>query len=391
MKGLRGWAFYAVVIALGAAAALSTRSAAEDPAQPSIENAGPPGIRALYLYLKESGRAVREGSAPLTELPADARTVLVPAPHEREISEDEVAALKRFVEGGGTLVYLAARPLGRAQPRLEAWLGVDGGPALEATREGVPESADDPGGATATVWQPHGAASGLSRLRVSGDEGLGAMEGWAPVAGDAKGTAVAWRRFGRGEAWVLAGADLAENRRLELLDNLRFWEQLAARGPVVFDEFHHHAAAPPPMSRGILVFVAQLLACAAFFAYARGSRFGPPRPEPVERHRSSLEYLHSLAWLTRRAKVEKELLTELEARHRALLHERLGLAPTLPDAEVARALESSQELPAAEYLEAVAALKQVQASEPPTAREYLRASRALARVERRLTGRTVEP
>jgi len=390
VKGLRGLAVYALLIALGAAAALSTRSAGEDPTQPSIENPRPPGLRALYLYLEESGHEVREGNLPLTELPSDTRTVVLPSPRTREISAEEVAALKRFVEGGGTLVYLAARPVGRAQARLEAWLGVEGGPSLEATEEGVPASADDAGGATARVWLPHGVASGLSRLRVQADEGLGTMEDWARVAGDVKGTAVAWRRFGQGDVWVLSGADLAENRRLELLDNLRFWEQLAVQGPLVFDEFHHHAAPPAPLSRGILVFAAQLVACAVFFAYARGSRFGPPRPVGEERHRSSLEYLHSLAWLTRRARVEGELLAELAARHRALLHERLGLSPALSDAEVARVLEERQALPAQEYLAAVSALARAQASPRPTASDYLRVSRELARVERLLTGRTVD-
>lgn len=392
MKGLRGWALYGVLIAIAAAVALATRTSGLKPDLPSIDNPGPTGTRALYLYLEERGHSVSAARASLRDLPRGTRTVVVPAPTAREIDTNEVEALKRFVEeDGGTLVYLAPRPIGKAQARLEVWLGVEGGPPLRVKEDPALGEARDPAGATAKVQLPYGAAAGLARLRVAADDGLGRMTDWAPVAGADGAVAVAWRRLGKGDAWVLAGPDLAENKRLELLDNLRFWEQLASAGPMLFDEFHHQAAPPPPVSRGIVAFALQLLACAAVFAWARGSRFGPPRPEPVERHRSSLEYLHSLAWLTRRARVEPELLRELSTRLRVLLHERLGIAPELPESEVALAMERHGVLPAQKYLEAVGALRHALSAPKLMPREYLRVSRELARIERQVNGRSADP
>jgi hypothetical protein len=388
VKSLRGWFVYAALIAVGAALAVASRGGGDTPFLPSVGNAGPTGTRALYLYLKEAGRPVLEGQAPFTELPPDVRTVVIPAPTTRELERAEVEALERFVEDGGTLVYLAPRPLGRGQASLESWLELEGGPALPAGADDAIGDVEDPGGTTARVWLPHGAMAGVTRLRVAADDGLGAMPGWAPVAGREGAVAVAWKPLGKGELWAIAGPELLENRRLELLDNLRFWDQLSAAGPMLFDEYHHQAVPPPPMSSGVLVFGLQLLACAALFAFARGSRFGPARPEPLERHRSSLEYLQSLAWLTRRARVEKELVAELGARLRVLLHERLGLSPSMPDAEVALALERGRLLPADRYLAAVAQLKHALEAPKLSTREYLRVSQELARIERLLSGRS---
>ncbi len=130
------------------------------------------------------------------------------------------------------------------------------------------------------VWLPGGAVRGLSGFRVSRDRGIHVgMAEAVPLAG-LEGTAVLWRLgLGKGEVYVAAGPDLAENRRLELLDDLRFWDALAARGPMLFDEFHHAAEPPPPLSRGIWVFALQCLAVGLLYVVARGTRFGAPRPQ----------------------------------------------------------------------------------------------------------------
>ncbi|WP_426751659.1 DUF4350 domain-containing protein [Myxococcus sp. Y35] len=388
MRNTRTVAVFGVLIALALAVGLSTRTDAPDSPVPTVENTAPQGARALYLYLREGGRAVDTRLTPLDAIAPEVRTVVLAAPEGRPVTEDEVTELERFVRAGGTLVYLSTRELGKHQPALEAWLGLEPGLMMPASSQGLDSTLTDVGGTTVDVWLPVGPLQGLSRLRVSQDRGLRMdHEDAVPVAGHGGSVAI-WRRaLGAGEVYVLAGADLVENRRLELLDNLRFWETLAARGPLLFDEYHHELLPPPPFSRGIWVFVAQVLAVGLLYTVSRGTRFGAPRPLRVERHRSALEYVRSMGWLMRRAKVEKELLPELDHALRQQMQERLGIPLALSDADAARLLEQDGGIPASDYLEAKADLTRTQAQPTVAPADYARVARRYAHLERALAGR----
>jgi hypothetical protein len=391
-SNLRTAAFFGLLIALAAAVGLSARQELPDSQVPSVDNPGPLGLRGLYLYLREGGASVEAWRASLEELPEGVRTLVLAAPQARAVSSEEVQALERFVRAGGTLVYLSTRELGKKQAALEQWLHLTEGTVLPGDARGLPAGVQDIGGTTVDVWLPAGAARGLSTLRVSRDRGVrvGVAEA-VPLAG-AKGSAVLWRLgVEQGEVYVLAGTDLAENRRLELLDNLRFWDALATRGPVLFNEFHHRAAPPPPLSRGIWVFALQCLALGLLYVVARGTRFGPPRPLGVERHRSALEYVQSLGWLARRAKVERELLPELAKHLRQQMQERLGIPLALSEEEAARLLEQTCAVPAAEYLAAREDLARTLDAARITPSDYARLARKYAHLERAVTGRAPYP
>jgi hypothetical protein len=271
---------------------------------------------------------------------------------------------------------------------MEDWLELERGPFLPADGLGLPPGEQDIGGTTVGFWLPAGAARGLNHLRVSRDRGISVGLGEAvPIAG--LGNSVVLWRIGmeQGEIYVAAGADLAENRRIELLDNLRFWEALAARGPMLFDEFHHSAAPPPPLSRGLWVFALQCLAVGGLYVIARGTRFGAPRPLLPERHRSSLEYVQSMGWLARRAKVERELLPELARQLRQLMQDRLGIPLALSEEEAARMLEQRCGIPASRYLEARGELARALDSKTLSPKDYARVAARYARLEAVITGR----
>lgn len=388
MKDLRAFLFFGVLITLAAAMGLVAREAPPVSTLPSVDNPGPLGLRALYLYLHEGGAEVVAHRESLEALPPNARTVVIAAPQARTISPAEIEALEQFVRAGGTLVLLTSRERRKGQPALEQWLELEQGSWLGASARGLPEDEQDLGGTTVDVWLPAGAARGLSGLRVSRDHGitLGMAEA-VPLAG-LEGAVALWRLgLGHGEVYVAAGPDLAENRRLELLDNLRFWEALAARGPLVFDEFHHSEAPPPPRSRGLWVFALQGLAVGALYVFARGTRFGAPRPQLPARHRSTLEYVQSLGWLTRRAKVERELLPELARHLRQLMHERLGIPLALSEEEAARLLEQRSGIPLAHYLAARAELARALDQRDISPKDYARIAARYARLEAIVTGR----
>jgi hypothetical protein len=392
MKGLKTAAIYGVLVTLALAVGLAVDQSPRHSVVPSVENAGPLGLKALYLYLRESGApvtALRESFAE-PGLSEDVRTVVVAAPVGRPVTEPEVEALKAWVRQGGTLVYLVSREAKARQPKLDAWLGISSGPLLPPGSVGLSEGETDFTGTTARVWVPVGAARGLERFRVAMARGVTVSGPRAvPLAGE-KGAAVLWRvPEEAGEVYVLAGTDLAENQRLELLDNLRFWDALAARGPLAFDEYHHGAdlAREPPSARGVWVFAAQCLVVGLLYVAARGTRFGPPRPLLVEKHRSALEYVRSMGWLARRSKVERELVPELARQLRRRMHERLGILLTLPEDEAARALEQTCGIPASDYLEAREDLVRTLERQVITPGDYARLARRHARLENLISGR----
>ncbi|MFZ5469170.1 MAG: DUF4350 domain-containing protein [Myxococcota bacterium] len=383
MSSWRVWGIYAALLAFAAATGVATRATSTaDSSLPSVENAGPAGLKALFLYLAEGGHPVRAHRARLTELPSDTAALVLAAPTGRVVEREEAEATAKFVEAGGTLVYLAPRSPSRPQPWLEDWLQLSLAGLLLPDRQG---GADDVSGATVKVDAAVGLARGTKELRVGAGQLMDVGHANAlPVAQRAL-----WRiGLGKGEVWVASGPDLAENRRLELADNLRLWENLAARGPVLFDEFHHVAAPGPPLSPALLAFALQFLACAAVFAWAKGARLGPARPPLVRRHRTSLEYIVSFAHLTRQARVERELLAEQLAQLRVLLQERLGIAVSLSDRDAALELERHCQLPAPN-IESL--FGRARAAAPGlSAHAYSALSRELARLERVVTGRTRE-
>lgn len=393
---MRRWgavSVYAVLVALAVAMGLAVRQSPQSPV-PSVDNPGPQGLAVLRTWLEETGgRALawRESLAT-TPLPEPVRTLVVASPKARAVSAEEVRALRAWVQGGGTLVYLAPREREPGVQPLDEWLEVRPGPLAASSSEGLPPGERDMLGTTAQVWMPVGPLQGVKALRVVLDRGLEVYHPEAvPLAGAGRAV-VAWRvAEGKGEVYVLAGTDVAENQRLELLGNLQWWEGLAARGVVAFDEYHHEAAAAAPLAArwGLWVFAGQLLVVGLVYLAARGTRFGPARPLGVERHRSALEYVQSLGWLARRSRVERELVPELARQLRWLMHERLGIPVALPEEEAARELEARCGVPAAEYLEAQADLAHTLAQRNINPADYARLARRYARLEDMVAGRRV--
>jgi hypothetical protein len=396
MKGLRTAIIHGVLVTAALAVGLATSQQPPQSKVPSVDNPGPQGLRALFLYLQESGAPVSALTKAFdaSGLPTGSGTVVVAAPTGQPVTESEAQALREWVRTGGTLVYLVSRDSNQRQEHLDDWLQVSAGPLLAPSSEGLPPEETDLTGTTAHVWVPVGPTRGLEHLRVAADRALSVGHPEAvPVAG-ARSAAVLWRvPEGSGEVYVLAGPDVAENRRLELLDNLRFWDALSARGPLAFDEYHHTLGPrrEPPSAQGLWVFAAQALVVGLLYVVARGTRFGPPRPLLEEKHRSALEYVRSLGWLARRSKVERELVPELARQLRRRMHERLGISLTLPEDEVARVLEQTCGLPASDYLAARQELVRTMEQREISPSDYARLARQYARLEGFVTGRVTAP
>jgi hypothetical protein len=320
--------FYGLLILAAAVIGLRARQPGSTSRVPSVTNPGPLGLKALFLFLEEGGHDVRSFFAPLTELPSTAKTVVLAGPVAREVSSEEVSALRRLVEGGGTLVYFLPSE-GRPQTPLEDWLQIRPAPFRLPDRLS-PEH-------TLEVWQARGPFSGLRALRTSSApralllDAMGALA----VAGEGEDAFVAYLPLGRGQVYVFSSPDVGQNRFLDQGDNLGFWDALARRGPLLFDEWHHQPPSPPPASPALWGVLGQLGLLAGAVFWSRGVRLGPPRPVVSERHRSTREYLASFGWLLRRGQVERELLASLKARVRRTLWEEAAISPHASSNEAA--------------------------------------------------------
>lgn len=305
-----------------------------DSPSPSVTNPGPRGAQVLATWLAESGTPAEVLRGP--EVPPGVHHRVLAGAADRVVTAEEVAGLKRFVERGGTLIYLSTRPA-RAQPQLAHWLGLTDDAPLPAAKDGI----GDVDGAIAAVTAPHPLLAGVRSLRVSADTGL-AVEaaGAEPLAGPAL-----WRvPLGAGEVLVAAGADLIENRRLDLLDNAQLWANVARRHTAI-DEYLLAPVPRPAWSANLWAMLLQFVFVALLFVAARAPRLGPPRPALRRAHRSSLEYVASIAGLMQRAHVEPELKAALRTRLRRLMFDRLGIALALPADEASRQLASHTGLP----------------------------------------------
>ncbi|HYV46338.1 MAG TPA: DUF4350 domain-containing protein [Myxococcaceae bacterium] len=388
MRGARLWIVYGALLGVGAALGLASQSAPAVSRVPSIDNPGPAGLEALYLLLRERGFDARRIDARFSAVPAELHTLVLAEPVEREIDRDEVAILRAYVEQGGRLVYLAPPQLQREQPEMARWLQLYPSGGLKLEESGGEDS--DLGGSYATVWAPP--APDVRRLRVGAGRGIASNDPESvPAAGQRGGAATLSWRTGRGEIWVFMGAEVAENRRLELGDNLALWEAFAADGPIGFDEGHHVRAASPGLPPALLTVAAQLAFATLAFALARGARLGPPRPEPVERHRSVMEYVTSMAWLTRRARVEPALVGALITRLRHAMSETAGVPITASDAEAALQVELRARIPRDRVLATLETLRAAAAGPRLPASGYLRCARIAAELERALSGRDSLP
>jgi hypothetical protein len=282
----------------------------------------------LFTWLKEARADVRAGTVPLTEVPNDVATIVIPAPKTAKLSAEELAALNAALARGVTVLLLVARSTSR----------LDVEPLVKLRRASAPPVEGKPNdgvGSTLKVVHRVDALRAVERLRVASEPTLKVTDDDALALTEPPGL---WAlRRGQGVLYVAAGADLGENARLDLDDNAALWRALASRGPMWFDEFHHQAQLARPPAINLWAFALQFAFVTACFVVARGTRLGPVRAEPPPPFRSTTEYVEAMAQLTHRASLEPELVESLKRHARIVLHERMGISLSLNDAERARA------------------------------------------------------
>jgi uncharacterized protein DUF4350 len=237
------------------------------------------------------------------------------------VSDEDAAATRTFLRGGGTLIV--GTDLGLAESEVLRAYGISLGDGTGAGRYDASSAI----------------AATASAVQISIDRGrtLTLSDRWSPVMRSDGRILAAMTRDGAGTLIVVGSLAPFVNQFLPVADNGRFAVSLAAAGfgadgSIGFDEYHH-GAHPSPELMAVLERTwlgrAMLLAGVLIFLYLwwSGRRFGPPLPADPRPPRSSLEYIRGFAGLLRRSGRDEIARERLRRDLRVGLASRYGLDP----------------------------------------------------------------
>ena len=253
--------------------------------------------------------------------------LILTTPLQRGIRSEEIAGLREWIDGGGSLLVVEDASAPERSPELESFLEKAGLPSV------VPVTDINP--ATMKPHRPERFPSsagpdlpaGLRIRRVQLNHRAGIEAGPAArilLRSDSGYTTAATVDHGHGVIALVLGPLLANDRLLEGDTlNLALWlvHDLRKDGTIWFDEYHHgHGgllATLGSLNRAALGWAALQAALAALlYGFTRGVRFGPPRLVPDPRRRSNLEFVHSMASMYRRASAGRYALRMILTRLR---------------------------------------------------------------------------
>lgn len=271
------------------------------------------GMAAYADLLAASGHKISRLRDPITEADAGATLVIADAP----VDDDEVAAISRFVDGGGRLVLAGALALPVARVFLEP-VGLDGSAPTSARPVSPPVPALD-----------------LSAVDVVRTAGEGAFDGTGSARSvlEADGAPIALvADSGGGTVVLLADPSPLQNRLLGEADNAAF--SLAVAGPpgrpVVFAEAGHGFgqqsgldAIPSNWGWALL----GLALAALVWVWSRGRRLGPADEDDTEPPPRRRAYVDAVAATLLRTGDPAGAIAPVQQAGRERLARRTGVAP----------------------------------------------------------------
>lgn len=372
-------ALFVALVGLNFVFFVDTRGTEEDEltGDRSSYRSTPYGTLAFYTLLEESGYRVSRFEKPFTELKDhDPGSLFVIAPPETHTpDEEEFGALNKWVEAGGLLIII--------DRDIDASIG----DTTVHTEHAGRKSGVHP-------LQPTPFTRGVGRVTLSEYATAVRVDSRATTyhIGDDKSAVLADTGVGKGRVVLLTDPYIVANNGISQTDNVILALNLLAdrpAGKIAFDEYHHGYGASTT-SEGFMAYfrgtpvpwmMAQAGLIAALVVYTYGRRFGRPIPLRRERRTTNLEFVSSMANITRLAhatdlamenvysefrkrlcrfsgapaKIDNEKLAAIAAR-RARLDER-GLAALLSRCEeVARGEPVSE----AELLKLTARIREIE-------------------------------
>lgn len=372
---------FVVLVALNFLFFVDTRATEEDEltGDRSSYRSTPYGTLAFYTLLKERGYNVTRFEKPFTELKAhEPGTLIVIAPPEaHQPDEGEFIVLNKWVEAGGLLIIIDREihvPVGDGEAHTE------GAESKTAVRPLQPTPF------TRGV-QRVGLSEHATRVRV--DSRLATYH-----IGDDQAAVLADAQVGKGRVVLLTDQYVVANNGISQADNVILALNLleGPPGQVAFDEYHHgygtSAAGGGLMSyfRGTPVpwMMAQAGLIAALVVYSYGRRFGRPIPLRQERRTTNLEFVSSMANITRLAEASDLAMENIYSEFRKRLCRFSGAPSKIENARLAAAAARRATLDERELTGLLARCEEIARGEPVSETELLKLVTRIREIEAEL-------
>jgi hypothetical protein len=347
----------------------------------STYHSGPTGTRALHDFLNESGyKVIRWRETPQKLLSSSGQVVatfVAIGPMQVSFTEEDAAALRRWIAQGGRFVLIDRWPDSQILPESNGWgirprefgfptLDVNPADATQMTEDVSPVKPVQPTALTRSVnsIMPSRFASRLSIVAPEGERrnlrGIGPVtthlddpeedeeaEAGSPAPivhmADYSGALLVDYSYGLGSIVVLSDPYIVANGGIKLNDNLQLAiNTLVGQGGLIaFDEYHHgkgitqnefarYFAGTP-----VLAIAAQIVLLVLLVLWTRAQRFGRPLPLARVDRRSSLEFVASMAELQERSRAFDLAIENIYTRTRRVLARHAGVDYNSSRSEIA--------------------------------------------------------
>jgi hypothetical protein len=349
----------AVLIGLNAASYVEVEKTPDSEYHPnrSTYNAGATGTRALYDFLRESGRDVarwREKPDALLKRDRAQPSTFVVLQEKIPFEAGEIESLMRWVERGGRLVIIDRTPNPHLLPDSGNWRIT-----TELKQYPSPDAhADNPEEMTAGVSPARPAQAepppplpspGVVTVEPSPSPSTARrpqLESPAPVIhlADYRGALLADYPRGDGRIIILSDPFIVANSGLSRADNLQLAINVltgGGAGLIAFDEYHQgYGVTRNEMlayfeGTPVLATVGQVTLIVLLLLWTKGRRFARPLPLARVDRRSSLEFVASMAELQQRARAFDLAIENIYTRTRRVLVRYAGVEHNSTRAEIA--------------------------------------------------------
>jgi hypothetical protein len=316
------------------------------------------GTRAFYTLLKERGHEVTRLESPFTDVARlyELKTLFIIAPPAKHNpSAEEFERLKEWTEAGGLLIII------------DREIEVDFGETVVETEDGEFDG-------DARPLQPTRFTRGVERVSLSPVASrlrlTSKTEGYPTYhVGDAESAVLADFKVGEGRIVLLADPFVVANNGISQSDNVILALNLVADRPgasIGFDEYHHGYGSS--RSEGLMSYfdgtpvpwmMWQGALIIALVIYTRGRRFGRPIPLRHERRTTNLEFVSSMANITRLARASDVAMQSIYSEFRKRLCRYASAPSSVDDSTLASSVARRSKMEAGELNDLLARCENV--------------------------------
>lgn len=375
-------ALFLVIVALNFIFFVDNRATEEDEASGdrSSYRSTPYGTMAFYTLLQETGYPIEHFEKPFTELKdhEPGTLIVITPPETHNPGEDEFGALNRWVEAGGLLIIV------------DREIHASVGDAAIHTERAESKSAVHP-------LQPTHFTRGVQHLALSEHATRVRVDSRSTTyhIGDDQAAILADAQVGKGRVVLLTDPYILANNGISQGDNVILALNLLSEHPagrIAFDEYHHGYGATST-GGGLMAYfrgtpvpwmMAQAGLIAALVFYSYGRRFGRPIPLRRERRTTNLEFVSSMANISRLARATDLAMQNIYPEFRARLCRFGGVPAKTENGKLAAALARRARLDERNLAELLSRCEAVARGEQVSDSELLKLTARIRRIESQL-------